>query len=193
MSLRVLVIDDAPERAARMVESLSASGYEVVGVEDTSVAVIHQVDNASPDVVLVNAESAQRDVIEQSINGLQGIPTPIVLLDKNLDADGVTRASQVGISVYAVEDLPADALDAVIQSSVAQFSVQGELRAQIGAAKARVEEECVIGRAKTMLVERGRMSEGEAHRWMRKTAMDSGRRLIDVAKLVIEKATEPPS
>lgn len=188
MAMQVLVIDDLPERASRMVESLREAGYEVLGVEDSSVAVMGQMDRQRPDVVLINAESAQRDIIEHSVNGLRGFTTPVILFDKGIDAESAAQASRVGVSIYAIDDVPSETLNAVIQASVAQFTAHGELKSQIGAAEAQIEEERMIARAKTTLVEQGRMSEAEAHRWMRKTAMDNGRRLSDVARVILKKA-----
>jgi response regulator NasT len=188
MPMRVLIVDDVQDRSQQMVASLQQAGYEVLSIDDNSVAVIKQIDQTQPDVVLINAESAQRDILEHSATKLRGFTTPVIFLDKGIDAESATQASRLGISVYALDDIPADILTAVIQTSIAQFTAHDELKTQVGAAKAQIAEERTIARAKTALVEQGRMTEADAHQWLRKTAMDHNRKLIDIAEAVIAKA-----
>lgn len=46
-------------------------------------------------------------------------------------------------------------------------------------------EEKIINRAKDLLIERYSMSEEQAHRYMQKKSMDTGVKLVDIAKIVL--------
>ena len=48
-------------------------------------------------------------------------------------------------------------------------------------AEAGLRERSVIERAKTVLMRQRRLSEPEAYRWLRRRAMDRGRRVAEVA------------
>ena len=50
----------------------------------------------------------------------------------------------------------------------------------------REEEKQLIERAKALLMEINRMSEAEAHRFLQKRSMDTGRRMVETAQLVID-------
>ena len=47
------------------------------------------------------------------------------------------------------------------------------------------EEEKLIARAKRLLINRYSMTEDQAHRYMQKKSMDTGRKLSDIAKIII--------
>jgi AmiR/NasT family two-component response regulator len=56
------------------------------------------------------------------------------------------------------------------------------------AAREALAERKIVEQAKTLLIKHRGMSEDEAHRILRKTAMDQGKRLIDVARAAIAMA-----
>lgn len=60
-----------------------------------------------------------------------------------------------------------------------------------GKAKVRsAEEQHIIDRAKSLLIERNHMTESEAHRYMQKCSMDSGTNLVETAQMVLTLLTE---
>lgn len=48
------------------------------------------------------------------------------------------------------------------------------------------EEQMYIDRAKKILMERNRLSEEEAHRYMQKTSMDSGTNMVEAAQMILD-------
>ncbi len=56
--------------------------------------------------------------------------------------------------------------------------------ARIGTAR-DPEQEKIILRAKRTLIERYSMTEEQAHRYMQKKSMDTGRKLVDIAKIIL--------
>lgn len=56
--------------------------------------------------------------------------------------------------------------------------------ARIGTAR-DPEQEKIILRAKRILIERYSMTEEQAHRYMQKKSMDTGRKLVDIAKIIL--------
>ena len=49
----------------------------------------------------------------------------------------------------------------------------------------KAEEEAIIKEAKALLMERNRMTEEEAHRYIQKCSMDSGTNMVEMAKMVL--------
>jgi response regulator NasT len=49
-----------------------------------------------------------------------------------------------------------------------------------------LEERRTIERAKSMLIERSRMAEPDAYRWLRRRAMNENRRIVDVARELLD-------
>jgi hypothetical protein len=75
-------------------------------------------------------------------------------------------------------------LDLVQMQSLRLRTMEDELQA----AREALAERKIVEQAKTLLIKHRGMSEDEAHRILRKTAMDQGKRLIDVARAAIAMA-----
>ena len=63
-----------------------------------------------------------------------------------------------------------------------------QINNELAEARAALEERKLIERAKVLLMKHRRMSEEEAHKLLRNMAMNQSRRLIDVARSVIDMA-----
>ena len=78
-------------------------------------------------------------------------------------------------------------------SSPRWISAQGVLAGGAPAPRLHIqrsaEEERLICRAKAVLMEVNRMSEAEAHRFLQKYSMDTGLRLAETARLILERYT----
>lgn len=49
-----------------------------------------------------------------------------------------------------------------------------------------IDEEKIITRAKSLLIDLYSMTESQAHRYMQKKSMDTGRKLVDVARIILD-------
>jgi response regulator NasT len=57
-------------------------------------------------------------------------------------------------------------------------------------ANARLEERAIIDQAKARLIRERRVSEPDAYRWLRRNAMASGRKIVDVARQVLREGED---
>ena len=124
------------------------------------------------------------------------------------DMSGVELAKAVGDDVSVLMIVPQDfaqevpknvltlhnpiSQDALVQAVRAALHAQGRmsaLRAQVSKLTRTLEERKVIDRAKGRLMDALQMSEKDAHHLIQKKSMDSGRRLADVAKEILEAET----
>ena len=79
----------------------------------------------------------------------------------------------------------------IIQAAIAIFSRFAGLQSELRRMEASFEERAVIDRAKAVLIKRRRLSEPDAYRWLRRQAMNGGRRILDVAAEVLERNDGP--
>ncbi len=70
----------------------------------------------------------------------------------------------------------------MVAAGVERIRRQTKTRPRVRSAK----EEKEIGAAKQLLMERNRMSEEEAHRYIQKTSMDSGNSLVETARMILD-------
>lgn len=124
------------------------------------------------------------------------------------DMPGAEMAAKVGAGVSVLMIVPQDfadetpenvltlhnpiSQDALVQAVRAALHAQGRmnaLRAQVNKLSRMLEERKLIDRAKGRLMDALQMSEKDAHHLIQKKSMDSGRRLADVAKEILEAET----
>ncbi len=92
------------------------------------------------------------------------------------------------MSAYVVDGLRADRIKPILDAAIARFHMFQKMRAELAATKAALEERKVIDRAKGLLMRARGIGEDEAYALLRKTAMDQGRRIADLAQALVTAA-----
>lgn len=183
--VRVLVVDDTPERAAILEEGLSAAGFDLIAVLKPSDDLIRVVRDEQPDVIIVDADSPSRDTLESMRAINQDQPRPIVMFVDHADGSMIEEAMKAGVSAYVIDGLSAQRVKPVIDVAIARFREFQALRSELERTKTTLQERKIIDRAKGILMEQRKLSEEEAYRTLRRLAMDQNQRLVDVARSLI--------
>ena len=185
-SLRVLLIDDGAHRVPLIRDELTRLGYMVVGVLDSAVLIHECVLQLSPDVVIVDSESPTRDTLEHLATLSSNNPRPVVVFAEDDSEDPLQHALRSGVSAYVVAGLQPQRLAPVLRVAIARFEPDKALRAQLEEAQSQLSSRKTIERAKGVLMEQASMTEEQAHRHLRKLAMDRGDKLVDLAQRIID-------
>lgn len=184
--LRVLLIGDGARHVDIIRDELKRQGHEVVGVVNSATLIHDIVLRLTPDVVIVDSESPTRDTLENLAVLSSTSPRPVVVFSEDAAQDTMRRALKAGVSAYVIDGLKPERLTPVLQVAIARFEQEHELRAQLAQAQNQVSERKLIERAKSLLMRDSSMSEDQAHKHLRRLAMDRGMRLADVAQRVID-------
>ncbi len=187
--LRVLVIDDQPQRYEAIVRAIEAAGDQVVArVEDSGVDLHAIVQSVQPDVVIIDIDSPGRDMLEDMRRISHEQHRPIVMFVDEADPDSIRRAIRAGVAAYVVKGAAPERVRSVLDVAIARFHEQKALRDQLAGALDSLEERKLVERAKAILMQRRKLSEPEAYQLLRKTAMDRSMRLAEVARRLVEMA-----
>ncbi|MFA5494412.1 MAG: ANTAR domain-containing protein [Porticoccaceae bacterium] len=184
-ALRVMLVDDSPERAVMVEECLWAAGFEVVLVIPSAAGLLFQIEKSRPDVVLMELESPDRDVLESLAIVNHHNPTPVLMFTQEGDPDYIRQAVSAGISTYLMGGINPAQVRPVIDVAIAQFRVFQALRDELHSTRVQLEERKLIEQAKGLLMAHKNIGEDEAHRLLTKLAMDANQRLPVVAKTVL--------
>ncbi len=96
---------------------------------------------------------------------------------KLLEADG-------GVAML---EMPIKVRDFLNSVELMQHNVYAKARKKVKQPYRRTEEEQnVVNQAKAVLMEKNNMSENEAHRYIQKTSMDSGRTMVETAESILK-------
>jgi len=147
-----------------------------------------QVQLSAPDVVLLHAETASREQLENLAQAAGARHRPVVLF-VDQSQDGLPAlAIEAGISAYVVDGLQPARLKPILEATLARFQLFQRLRTEHAEALRALEERKIIDRAKGMVMRSRNIGEDEAYTLLRKAAMDQNKRVAEVAKALVTTA-----
>jgi two-component system, response regulator / RNA-binding antiterminator len=103
VSLRVLLVDGAADRAAWVKESLEASGFIVMAVLGTGTDLPRLVGELSPDVIVVDIDSPDRDILEGMRQVALEHRRPVVMFSQDGNADMIRASIEAGVAAFVVD------------------------------------------------------------------------------------------
>ncbi|RYH08010.1 ANTAR domain-containing response regulator [Tropicimonas sp. IMCC6043] len=186
--LSIVVVEPDRERAILIVDSLRAAGDFDVSVISEVTGLARHVSSRDPDVVLVDLTSPSRDILEELTLASGPLDRPVAMFVDRSD-DSLTKAAiEAGVSAYVVDGLRADRIKPIMDAAIARFHMFHRMRLELETTKRALEERKVIDRAKGLLMKARGLDEEAAYALLRKTAMDQGRKVVDVAEALVTAA-----
>ncbi|QDY68834.1 ANTAR domain-containing response regulator [Qingshengfaniella alkalisoli] len=186
--LSIVVVEQDRERAHFIVDSLREAGDHDIAVISEPAGLARKITERNPDVVLVDIDSPSRDMLEELTLASSPLERPVAMFVGRSD-DSLTKAAiEAGVSAYVVDGLRADRVKPVLDAAIARFNMFQRMRVELEATKRALEERKVIDRAKGLLMKARGMSEDQAYALLRKTAMDQGKKVADVADALVTAA-----
>ena len=188
VSLKIVIVDENPIRAAILQDGLREAGYiNVTRIEDRTglLARIYAID---PDVILIDLENPSRDVLEQMFQVSRAVKRPIAMFVDQSDTASIQASVDAGVSAYIVGNLQKDRVKTILDLCISRFNAFSRLQGELDRAKSALEERKVIDRAKGILMKAKNLTEEEAYALLRKTAMNENKKIAEVAQSVITAA-----
>ncbi|ARE40364.1 Response regulator NasT [Rhodovulum sp. P5] len=186
--ISIVVVESDRDRALLIVDSLREAGDFDVFVVSEMTGLARQISERNPDVVLVDVTSPSRDILEELALASGPLDRPVAMFVDRSD-DSLTKAAiEAGVSAYVVDGLRADRIKPIMDAAIARFHMFARMRAELEATRRALEERKVIDRAKGMLMKAKGLDEDAAYALLRKTAMDQGRKVVDVAQALVTAA-----
>lgn len=186
--LRIMIFDESSERTSVLRHALQQAGYLVVAESSTTHDLLKQVDSLNPDVIIIDTESPSRDTLEHLCIISREQPRPIVMFTDDGDSDKIRAAIRAGVSAYVVDGLNSERVKPLMEVALAQFNEFQAMRRNLEEAETHLAERKTIDRAKSILMKQKQWSEDQAYQALRKTAMDRGQRIGEVASNIIAAA-----
>lgn len=183
--LRIAIIDESAARAAVIAEGLVASGLTDITVLIERRGLVARIQELSPDVVLIDLANPRRDELEELFAVSRAISRPIAMFVDRADDSSIQAAIDAGVSAYVVDGMKPDRIRSVLDVAIKRFNAFARLRAELDDARGQLAERNAIDAAKALLMKNRGMDEPAAYAALRKAAMDSGRKIADVADALL--------
>ncbi|HTD07071.1 ANTAR domain-containing response regulator [Undibacterium sp.] len=176
------------ERSRALRIGLLQAGYDIIASLPGDFYLPERLAQLQPDLIIIDAESDARDVLEHVVIATRDAPRPIALFTQDSDPSCMAAAMEAGVSAYVVAGLQPERVKPVLDVALARFNTDQKLRTELSDAKARLAERKTIERAKGLLMERHHMSENDAYQKLRKLAMEKNLKLVDIAQRILDVA-----
>lgn len=183
------------ERSRSLRIGLLESGLNLVATLPADVFLTERIAQLQPDLIIVDAESEARDALEHVVMATRGERRPIVMFTNDHDSNTAREAVAAGVSAYIVAGLQSERIRPILDVALARFEQDQALRQELANTRselnelsAAVQDRKVIDRAKALLMQRQQLTEDEAYRKLRKTAMDKNLKIVDVAQRMLDVA-----
>jgi response regulator NasT len=180
-----MLVDDDVDRASQVEESLIASGFEVLSIISSNSALLYQIEQHRPDVVLIDLQFPGRDILESLAVVNDHNPTPMVMFSQENDPEYIRQAFRAGISTYLMDGIQPEKVKPIIDVALEQFHSFQQLRDELRTTRSQLEDQKLVARAKSLLMSRKRMDEARAHQLLIRMAMDNNLKVGDIARTVI--------
>jgi two-component system, response regulator / RNA-binding antiterminator len=175
---------DSRNRALRI--GLLEAGYNIVAVLPLDAYTTQHIRNLQPDMVIVDAQSAARDVVDSVVLATRDDPRPIVLFTDDADPAVARDAIASGVSAYVVQGLQSDRVRSILEVASARFAREQALRAELVQVRTELSERKTVDEAKRILMKVHALDEAQAYALLRKTAMDQKLKITDLAQRLVD-------
>jgi response regulator NasT len=192
-ALRIAVADDEPDMRDYFRKILPRLGHQVVSVAATGRELIEYCRETRPDLVITDIKMPDMDGIDAAVALYQQRPVPIILVSAYSEPELIARAEADHILGYLVKPIKQSDLEPTISLAVRRFEQFEALRKEAADLRQALEDRKLIERAKGLLMRKVGLDEQEAFRRLQKLAMDSNRKMVEVAQMVLtaDEAFQP--
>jgi response regulator NasT len=183
--LHVLVIDEDRNRASIIEEGLVCDGATRVTVLADMRELMRRIAELDPDVIVIDLENPNRDVLEYAFQVSRAAQRPVAMFVDRSDQASIEAAIAAGVSAYVVDGLKQERVKPILDTAIMRYRAFERLQRDLEQARSELAGRRAIDRAKGILMRTKGLGEEEAYALLRRTAMNTGRRITDIADSLI--------
>jgi response regulator NasT len=183
--VRIVIVDDTGLRATVLEDGLREAGYDDILLVPPHGGFVARIERMAPDVVLMDLGSPSRDTLEEMLVVSRALARPIAMFVDQSDDDMIGAAIDAGVSAYVVDGLRKERVKPILDLAIRRFKAFARMQRELDEARTALADRKTIDRAKAILMKSRNLSEPDAYGLLRSTAMNQGRRIIEVAEALI--------
>ena len=179
---RVIVVDDEPITRMDICEILREGGYDVIGQAADGFDAIEQCKNLKPDFVIMDVKMPILDGLKASkIIIKDNLARGAVLLTAYSSQEFIEEAKNIGVSGYIVKPIDEKSFLPNLEVILSKQEEYEALEKKYLKTNQKLEDRKRLDIAKSILMERDKMTEKEAYTYIRSLSMD---KRCDMGKII---------
>jgi two-component system, response regulator PdtaR len=185
-SLRILLAEDEYLVLMGIKSYVEKLGHEVVGIATDGEKAVELAIEEKPDLVIMDINMPNLDGIDaiKKINETLFIPS--IIVSGYHDEKLINRATEEGVLYYLLKPVDMGDLKIAINISLSRFEEFKKLQDELNSTKNALEARKHIEKAKGILMERMNLKEAEAMKRLQQMSRDKNKKLVVIAKELIE-------
>ena len=191
MTTRVVIAEDEAIIRLDLKELLQEDGYDVVGETGRGDEAVELVRDLRPDLVILDIKMPGLDGLSAAREIAGDRLAAVLMVTAFSQRELVEQARDAGALAYLVKPFQKSDLIPAIEVALGRFAELTALERDVEDLQARLEARKNIDRAKGRLMDEHSLSEAASWRFLQKAAMDSRRKIHEVASDVVAGALTP--
>jgi response regulator NasT len=185
-NLTILLADEDEQALTKLGQVLQGLGHEVtpfaVSVDEATELIVRE----DPDLAIVVVHQDDEHALALITEAVETASGPVIAqLRGSDDMDFVARAAEHGIAAFVESNDPRE-VQASIEVTIRRYREAARLNEKVEQLETALERRSVIERAKGILMERHGIDDKAAFQLMRDHARSGNRRVVDVARAVVD-------
>jgi len=189
--IRVVIAEDEAIIRLDLKETLEEEGYEVVGETGRGDEAVQLVKDRHPDLAILDVKMPGMDGLTAAGQITADKGAAVLILTAFSQRDLIEKARDAGALAYLVKPFQKSELIPAVEVALGRFQEMKALADENLSLTDQLETRKVVDRAKGKLMDNHEMTEGDAFRFLQKTAMDTRSTLKQVAQDVIDGSLRP--
>ncbi len=183
MDMRILIADDEPLIRLDLKELLQGFGYTVVGEASDGGEALRKITELKPDIAILDIKMSGLDGI--AVAELVARDIPVILLTAYSSPPLVRAAKTAGVMAYVTKPFRTQDIPPAIELALENFIKQSALSGTVEKLKLELEGRKAVDKAKAVLMNKQKMSEAEAFRYIQKVSMEKNISMKNVAEAIL--------
>lgn len=183
--MRIALIDENAARAAIIEQGLLSLPDVTVHVLSERHGMARAIADLDPDVVLMDLGNPSRDMLEEYFSVSRAIARPVAMFVDQSDEESIGAAIDAGVSAYIVDGMTPGRLRPIVDLAIRRFNAFARLQEELREAKDALSDRATIDAAKRVLMDGRGLSEPAAYKLLRDHAMQSNKRIVDIADAIL--------
>jgi response regulator NasT len=183
--LRVLIADEDEDALHHLAAVLEQLGHEVTPYVVSVSEAIELIATEDPDLAIVVVHQDDEHALALIAETVEYASGPVIAKTQNGDVEFVARAAERGISAW-IESISPQVVQGAIEVALRRYDETSRLQLKVDQLESALERRALIERAKGIVMERHGLDERAAFDLIRDHARAQSRRVVDVARTVID-------
>ncbi|GAA0804358.1 response regulator [Faecalicatena orotica] len=184
--LKVFIAEDEAVILTSFKLMVKEMGYSIAGSAANGKDALEKIQETEPDLILMDINLPERDGLSvlEEVNRNKVIPS--IIVSGEFSGELVDRANEVGVFGYLLKPIDEKQLEVTIKVALRRFEEFKEMSDKHENLNMALKERKLVERAKGILMDRFGVKESEAMKQMQKKSRDKNKKLVVIAREIID-------